>query len=57
MATFIEDVYDIAMKIDGFNVVKCLFEDEPCLTITHKILYYHPPFGMTSRCQIFVRSC
>ena len=56
MATFIEDVYDIAMKIDGFNVVKCLSEDEPCLTITHKILYYHPPFGMTSRCQISVRA-
>lgn len=30
-------------------MVKCNFEGELCLLITHEKLHNHPPFGMTSR--------
>ena len=33
-------------------------QDEPCLLISHRKLYSHPPpFGMTSRCHILINSC
>ena len=35
-------------------VVSCTFEGEPCLIVSHKQLYHHPPLGMTSRCRISV---
>ena len=40
---FIDAIYDVFLKIDGFTVVKSTFEEEPCLLIAHQTLHSHPP--------------
>lgn len=52
----IEDVYKAVNKLEEFVVVKCAYDDELCLLISHRKLQNHPPFGMTSRCRISVTS-
>lgn len=54
-AKFIDDIYEIAVKITGYVVTKCTFEEQLCLLISHEMLYNHPPFGMASRCRISVK--
>ena len=51
---FINEIYDVVVKVSGFVVTKCMFKDQPCLIISHQMLYNHPPFGITSRCRISV---
>lgn len=50
----IDNIYKYLEKLDGYVVVSCTFEGEPCLIVSHKQLYDHPPLGMTSRCRISV---
>lgn len=47
--SIVKDVYETVSKMKDFVVVKCNFEGELCLLITHEKLHNHPPFGMTSR--------
>ena len=46
---------DAAIRFGGYTVSTYIYEERLCLILTHKTLYNHPPFGLTSRCRmIFV---
>ena len=53
---FIDDIYEAVAQVKGYAMVRCTFEGQLCLIITHEMLYHHPPFGMTSRCRISVKA-
>ena len=53
---FIDGIYEIVVKVRGYVVTMCMFEDKFCLLISHEMLHNHPPFGMTSRCRILVKA-
>ena len=50
----IDDMYELLRKEECFIVAWYNSECEEHLAITHKYLYNHPPFGLTSRCRILV---
>ena len=50
----IEEVYDLVKKEECFIVAKYDSVYKEQLIITHRYLHNHPPFGLTSRCQILV---
>ena len=53
-STFPIDMYELLRKEECLIVAKYNSEREEHLAITHKYLYNHPPFGLTSHCRILV---
>ena len=51
---FIDSIYEEMQTVDGFVTARCSFQESPCLLLTHKELFDHPPFGMTSHCRISI---
>ena len=52
----VKEVYKTVRRLEDFTVEKCDFNGDQCLLISHKKLYNHLPFGMTSRCRISITS-
>ena len=50
----IDKIYKYLEMLDGYVVVSCTFKEDPCLIVSHKQLYDHPPLGIPSRCRISV---